>query len=342
MGPRPEHLVHRPAGLAPDALFKQHLNDPWAAGRRAFDPRHGDPSPGGGGHRASHAGGRTGRHRDAERGDERSGGDSHRHTRGASPGGGMSGVPVSEGGVFDHGGTYMHPWPALRAALPRLVLLRQADRPGRLRPLPDRRLRRPKELIYRAGDISCFQPVPLRARPRPPICPMPPTRASYAVCSLADATRGVEGIEPGQTRLPADRQPPPVAPTTTRTAATATRKRPIRTTGRRFESSAPCRWRRTPTSRSLPTRRSISSFLDANGMELRRMRSFISFHPGEHQVRGCHETRAGSADPGDRFPWRRCGPGRIPRSAPWGQRPLSFLRDIQPVFDRHCAGATVA
>ncbi len=132
----------RPDGTGADALFKQHLNDPWAAGRRAFDPRHGDPSPGGGGHRASHAGGRTGRHRDAERGDERSGGDSHRHTRGASPGGRHVGR-ARLGGRRLRPRRHLHaPLAAFRAALPRLVLLRQADRPDRLRPLPDRRLRR--------------------------------------------------------------------------------------------------------------------------------------------------------------------------------------------------------
>ena len=66
------------------------------------------------------------------------------------------------------------------------------------------------------------------------------------------------------------------------------------------------------------------------------MRSFISFQPGE--VRGCvgcHETRAEAAVA------RRRGlalnrPPSVPTPPPWATRPLSFLRDVQPVFDRHC------
>jgi mono/diheme cytochrome c family protein len=77
--------------------------------------------------------------------------------------------------------------------------------------------------------------------------------------------------------------------------------------------------------------------LDENHMELRRMRSFISFQPGE--VRGCvgcHETRA-EAPVVENFPLAlRRGP-RVPVPPPWGDRAISFLRDVQPVFDRHCA-----
>jgi hypothetical protein len=76
--------------------------------------------------------------------------------------------------------------------------------------------------------------------------------------------------------------------------------------------------------------------LDANHMELRRMRSFISFQPGE--VRGCvgcHETRPQSAAP-DRFPLALRREPAIPTPPPWGTRPMSFLRDVQPVLDRNC------
>jgi mono/diheme cytochrome c family protein len=76
--------------------------------------------------------------------------------------------------------------------------------------------------------------------------------------------------------------------------------------------------------------------LDEDHMELRRMRSFISFQPGE--VRGCvgcHESRpaAPTAAPTPLAAQREAS---VPIPPPWGDRPLSFLRDVQPVFDRHC------
>jgi mono/diheme cytochrome c family protein len=73
-------------------------------------------------------------------------------------------------------------------------------------------------------------------------------------------------------------------------------------------------------------------------MELRRMRSFVSFQPGESRACvGCHESRAVA-------PLQRPGPQpsamvRGPSDyilPPWGDRPVSFLRDIQPVLDRCC------
>jgi mono/diheme cytochrome c family protein len=76
--------------------------------------------------------------------------------------------------------------------------------------------------------------------------------------------------------------------------------------------------------------------LDENHMELRRMRSFISFQPGE--VRGCvgcHETREeAGATPNVSTAMAR--EPSIPVPPPWGDRPISFLRDVQPVFDKHC------
>ncbi len=68
------------------------------------------------------------------------------------------------------------------------------------------------------------------------------------------------------------------------------------------------------------------------------MRSFISFQPGERRACvGCHETRAAA-------PMHASGPATLalarpsstPLPAPWGSRPVSFLRDIQPILDRHC------
>jgi mono/diheme cytochrome c family protein len=68
------------------------------------------------------------------------------------------------------------------------------------------------------------------------------------------------------------------------------------------------------------------------------MRSFISFQPGEtRSCVGCHETRetAGLQHPNrSNRAWMPAHPALL--EAPWGNRPISFLRDVQPVLDEHC------
>ena len=66
------------------------------------------------------------------------------------------------------------------------------------------------------------------------------------------------------------------------------------------------------------------------------MRSFISFQPGEARgCVGCHESKelAPTSTPGLLALMREPS---IPKPPPWGVRPLNFLRDVQPVFHRHC------
>jgi mono/diheme cytochrome c family protein len=76
--------------------------------------------------------------------------------------------------------------------------------------------------------------------------------------------------------------------------------------------------------------------LDENRMELRRMRSFISFQPGEKRAcAGCHESRGVTPRPAPP-PLAASLPPRALLPPPWGDRPVSFLRDIQPILDRHC------
>jgi hypothetical protein len=78
--------------------------------------------------------------------------------------------------------------------------------------------------------------------------------------------------------------------------------------------------------------------LDKDQMELRRMRSFISFQPGE--VRGCvgcHESREEAPRPGvNRIPLALKREPLDPVPPAWGEQAISFLRDIQPIFDKHC------
>lgn len=340
----------RPDGTWADALFKQHLNDPWAL----EDVR---SIPGGrqrkfvaiaAGHHTLAAGPIVVLHATAGLNNPTG---LHIVTPGVTPPeGGMSGEPVAEGGVTDDGGHYMTPWPlsdkyflasysysnSWPAGAPEYF--RGMDETGYALYLVD--VFGNKELIYRDPEISCFVPTPLRSRLRPPVIPdtTDPTR-SYAVCSLSDASYGCEGIDASQVRYLriSHRLPWPYDE---------------HYGALRYENvalSEGLSWTPVEVLGTVPVESDGSAhfrvpvdtpvyfqLLDENYMELRRMRSFISFQPGEQRgCVGCHESKAVAPTQQSGLQAFAREPS-IPAPPPWGVRPLNFLRDVQPVLDRHC------
>ncbi|UCG56700.1 MAG: discoidin domain-containing protein [Phycisphaerales bacterium] len=328
----------RPDGTGADALFKQHLNDPWAL----EDVR---SIPGAGTNKLAAIA--TGHHTLAVGPlvmiTPSAGMNDPKAIEIVTPGvyppeGGMSGSPVKQGGVFDRGGFYSTAWPLSE----KYFLVSYSYSNNQTEPagygiyLID--VFGNKELIYRDQAISCFSPIPLQRRPRPPILPdSTDPGKSYATCVVTEATYGADGIEPGDARFirisqrlmwPYDNEYGGHRYTE---KAFPNNWTPVRIIGTvPIESDGSAHFR-VPAGTAV-----YFQLLDENHMELRRMRSFISFQPGE--VRGCvgcHETR-------EEAPLRGRSPlalGRGPSEPvlpPWGKRAISFLRDIQPTFDRHC------
>ncbi len=337
--------IIRPDGTGADALFKQHMNDPWALEDMRSIP--------GGKELVAVA---TGHHTLAAGPvviiDPRHGLNNPAGLRIVTPGvvppeGGMSGTPVDAGGVIGSGGYYMNPWPLSREHF--LVsyaycngatggLTTEIDPTGYAIYLID--VHGTKELIYRDPTISCFTPIPLRKRPHPPvIADMTDPTEPYAICTLQNVGYGVEGVEASKIRY---------------IRISKRDQWPYDNThgGQRYEpdvKSVMVNWTPARVIGTVPVEADGSAcfrvpadtpvyfqLLDENHMELRRMRSFISFQPGE--VRGCvgcHETRA-EAPAAKRFPLAMLREPRIPIPPPWGNRAISFLRDVQPVLDSHC------
>ena len=335
----------RPDGTGADALFKQHLNDPWAVEDCRSIP----------GTRRL-VGVATGHHT-LPAGpviliDPSQGMNSARAIRIVTPGvlppeGGMSGRAVPEGGVPGSTGYYMHPWPLSETTF--LVSYgafghgyapgQEVDPSGYALYLID--VYGTKELIYRDPAISSFHPIPLRPRPRPPILPdMTDPKIPYALCSVQKAAHGAPGIAPDQPKFlriaqgiawpycntyGGQRYEPDVK-------AVMINWNPVRVLGDvPIEPDGSAHFR-VPADTPV-----YFQLLDANHMELRRMRSFISFQPGEVRACvGCHESRAevGSTP---QFSLALAREPSLPTPPPWGDKPISFLRDVQPVFDKHCA-----
>ena len=77
--------------------------------------------------------------------------------------------------------------------------------------------------------------------------------------------------------------------------------------------------------------------LDADYMEVQRMRTFVNFQPGETRgCIGCHQTRAAAPPPRDPLAWREPPVRPGPQPGDTVPRPLYFPTDVQPILDRHC------
>ena len=269
------------------------------------------------------------------------------------PEGGMSGFAVKEGGCVDDGGYYMYPWslsdkfflasytytkeqpPASWDAS-----ARGADEKGYGLYLID--VFGNKELIYKDTTISSSFPMPLRARTRPPVIPSvcDPELGDQAICTVNCAAYGVDGIAPDDVRY-------------IRVARRIGWPYTKETGGQRYEVEgmtwglnwAPAKViGEVPVDENgnatfyVPTNVSVYfQLLDSSKQEIKRMRSFISFQPGESRgCFGCHETRAEAPTNTPKALSMTKKPFK-PVPPPWGaERCISYLADIQPVFDRHC------
>lgn len=326
-----------PDGTQADALFKQHFNDPWALEDVRSVPNS---------HKLVAIA--TGHHTlptgpvviiDHHLGINEPIGISIVTPGVSPPEGGMSGRVVPEGGVLGLGGQYQTPFPlSAKHFLVSYTYGPSTDENGYSLYVID--VHGTRELIYRDESISSIRPQPLQARTRPPLVHGSVDRSQHdATCIVTDIYEGVKGIERGcikylriSARLPwpynnqegGHRYEPDVK-------SIMINWTPVRVLGTVPVEPDGSTWFRIP-----PNVAVYFQALDENQMELQRMRSFISFQPGEiRSCAGCHETRAVAPTNPTSLLALKHPPSPL-QPAPWGDQPISFLRDIQPVLDRHC------
>jgi len=327
-----------PDGTQADALFKQHFNDPWAIEEMRSIPKS---------HKLLAIA--TGHHTlptgpvvivDHHMGINEPNGIGMVTPGVLPPEGGMSGQVVPEGGVLGLGGQYQTPYPlSEKHFLVSYTYGVTTDENGYALYLAD--VYGTRELIYRDESISSIMPRPLEARAQPPV-----VRGSViagqqdATCIVTDIYEGVTGIERG--RIKYLRISEPVAWPYNNTEGGLRYEpdlkqvmlnwTPVRVLGTVPVEPDGSVWFRVP-----PDVAVYFQALDENQMDVQRMRSFINFQPGEvRSCAGCHETRAAApANPPSLMAMKH--PPSPLEPPPWGSdRAISFLRDVQPVFDRNC------
>jgi len=77
--------------------------------------------------------------------------------------------------------------------------------------------------------------------------------------------------------------------------------------------------------------------LDENGLVLQSMRSWVNLMPGEHRgCVGCHKGQLNTPVSGKVRNLANRPPDKITPPS-WGVKTLSYVNDIQPIFDKNCA-----
>jgi hypothetical protein len=210
--------------------------------------------------------------------------------------------------------------------------------------------------LYRDPVISCFQPVPLRPRPRPTEIASVAGMAgkagqanetkdeTLATIFMQDVYRGMTGIRRGRVKYLRVMEAPAL---------------PWDSAWRRFNVGANLQsaavslggdvhlkkmhgivpvYEDGSACFTVPPRRNLYfQALDENYMELQRMRTFINLMPGEKRsCIGCHEMRRNAPGVGSAVAARRAPQPLRPQPGETGPRMIHYTSDVQPILDRHC------
>ncbi len=210
--------------------------------------------------------------------------------------------------------------------------------------------------IYRDPEISCWQPMLLTTRTKPPVLPSTDPEAvaagePKATVFMSDVYRGLEGVEPGTIKYLriVEQIPKPWSAEVD----------PVRDEDRSADGfgghlvvsynshiwvgvlhgivpveadGSACF--EVPAGRNL-----FFQALDQDYMAVQRMRTFVNFAAGEQRsCIGCHEHRTQA--PATRAALALNKPPAQPAALPGdtAPRPLYFPTDVQPILDQHCVG----
>lgn len=206
-----------------------------------------------------------------------------------------------------------------------------------------------KILIYRDQEIACLSPMPLRARPRPPIvteksqrlAATPPPTGTMAVVDVYDSLKPwPEGTKIKELRIyqifsmswPSGRPPHETG-------------RRLNTAGdsvnlaRRILGTVPVEDDGSAYFTIPAVKEVYFQAIDENGCAVQSMRSATWVQPGEQLTCiGCHEPKnrapAQAANPMAVKALQR--PPSIPKPDVDGTNPFSYPRLVQPVLDKNC------
>ncbi len=205
-----------------------------------------------------------------------------------------------------------------------------------------------RSLVYKDADFSCWQPIPLRPRPTPPIIPTTPPIPGYekiGTLYLLDVYEGMVGIERGRVKYLRIMEDIPRPWAVRRTWEGDSRKQQHVVVSMDGHTAVKYTHGIVPVDPDgsayfqVPADRNIFvQALDANYMELQRMRTFVNLRPGETRgCLGCHEEKR-VAPATTIMPTAMRRPPVLPVAQPGETVPraIHYVTDVQPILDKHC------
>ena len=199
--------------------------------------------------------------------------------------------------------------------------------------------------IHRDGQMSCWQPTPLRPRPKPPVVPpVRPGESQPATLVMSDVYRGLGDVPRGTIKYlrVLETVPRPWAARKYWDGDSAYQQHAVVSLNGSLHVKR--LWGIVPVEEDgsahfeVPADKNLFlQALDENFMEVQRMRTFINLRPGESRsCIGCHEMRQWA--PANRLPLAARRPPRrlAPQPGETAPRPIHYVTDVQPILDRHC------
>jgi hypothetical protein len=208
--------------------------------------------------------------------------------------------------------------------------------------------------IYRDPAVSCWRPMPLRPRPAPPVSSSPVNAAlaarGEAACMVADVYHGLANVPHGMVKYirVLEQVPRPWAAQCKDKSDEYDQQHIV--VSKDTHLAVKVQHGIVPVEADgsanfvVPADANIFlQALDERYLAVQTERTFVNYRPGEVRACiGCHETpesamkQDGSVRE-NRLAFRRepSRPGPQPGEAS-GQRPLHYVTDVQPLFDRHC------
>jgi hypothetical protein len=264
----------------------------------------------------------------------------------------MAGQPVAEGGVPIKGGLFQTPWALSEGCF--LVSYSYARRLGGSQGggnatgfavyLIDAYGN--MELIHRDLLLSSAFPMPLKPRPRPPVLPdVIRPQAATATAYLADVYHDLPGVDRGTVKYlrisqrvgwPLDEQIGAmryIPGNAWEGQYGHWNWAPVRVLGEVEVDEDGSACFTVPANAAL-----YFQALDDRHMEVRRMRSHVTFQPGERRgCVGCHESQLKTPASAWSQVTALHRPPQTPKPPPWGaDRLLGYEWLVQPVLDQHC------
>jgi hypothetical protein len=211
------------------------------------------------------------------------------------------------------------------------------------------------EPIYSGKEISCFRPTPLVAREVPPVIPSHPNREladkNLAECIVTDVYSGMAGVEKGSVKYlrVLEQVPRPwgarrfYKPNYTQDEYDQQHVTISKDThlGLKIQHGVVTVEDDGSARFLVPAERNIFlQALDANYKAIQTERTYVNYMPGEvRSCIGCHESTSQAPRTNRNTPKAMKRAAEIPYAQAGetsAARTLSYARDVQPVWDKHC------